>query len=164
MIYTSNYKNCNTKLMKTYSISKDKGEDANYKGDYFLLLAPPEDLFRTWKNNIGKIPEEENNQYYIREYYYRVLKLLDPEEVYKKLKESILLCYEDNDMFCHRHIVSAWLEYYLNIKSYEVKVEDEKIDILPRPEYIKDYLYQIIDEDTKEEENALVKTKILQND
>ena len=165
MIYTSNYNNCNTELMKTYSISKDKGKDANYEGDFFFFLAPPEDLFRTWKNNIGKISEEENNKYYIREYYQRVLKQLEPEEVYKRLKDSILLCYEDNDKFCHRHIVSAWLEYYLNIKSYEVRIKDEKIDVLPRPDYIKDILYQIIDEDTKEEEESVLKrTKTPEND
>ena len=151
MIYTSNYKNCNTKLLKTYSISRNK--ESNYEGESFLLLFPPEDL------------KEENNEKYIREYYERVLKLLDPEEVYKKLKEAILLSEEENDQFSHRHIVYAWLEYYLNIKSYEVRVEDEKIDVLPRPDYIKDILYPIIDEDTKEEEESVLKrTKTPEND
>ena len=124
MIYTGNYKNCKTLTLKTYSISKDKGKNAGYLGPCFSILAPPEDLFRTWKYNIGNISEKENNQYYIKEYYNRVLKNLNPEEVYKVLNNSILLCYEEHDKFCHRHIVTAWLEYYLNIKSYEVRIED----------------------------------------
>jgi len=148
MIYTGNYKNCNTQLLKTYSISKDKGLGASYSGPCIEKLAPKEDFFRTWKNNIGKLDDLENNKHYIIEYYNQILKKLNPEEVYKKINNSILLCYEENNEFCHRHIVSAWLEYYLNIKSYEIKVENEKLVILDRPTYIKDYLLDVIDEKT----------------
>lgn len=158
MIYTGNYQNCKTNTIKTFSISKDKGKDAGYNGQCFSLLAPKEDFFRKWRNNKGKISDEENNHFYIYSYYTEVLKDLDPEEIYKKLNNSILLCYEKNDEFCHRHIVSAWLEYYLNIKSYEVKINGEKIIILNRPENIKKSLFEII-ENTTQKEQPLVRKK-----
>jgi len=37
MIYTSSYKDCVTNKYNTYSISKDKGKDANYVGDCFSI-------------------------------------------------------------------------------------------------------------------------------
>lgn len=39
MIYTSSYKDAQTKKYHTLSISKDKGRDADYEGDYDLRLA-----------------------------------------------------------------------------------------------------------------------------
>lgn len=144
MIYTGNYKNCKTKKYKTYSISKDKGKDANYDGDYYLELAPKESFFRVWKNNRGKIDEFENNRYYIEQFYNEILKNLNPKEIYKKLDNSILLCYEENNEFCHRHLVAAWLEYHLNIEIPEVRIENETIVFLERPEYIKKLLYEVM--------------------
>jgi len=144
MIYTGNYKNCKTKKYKTYSISKDKGKDANYDGDYYLELAPKESFFRVWKNNRGKIDEFENNRYYIEQFYNEILKNLNPKEIYKKLDNSILLCYEENNEFCHRHLVAAWLEYHLNIEIPEIRIENETIVFLERPEYIKKLLYEVM--------------------
>ncbi|MBR3162396.1 MAG: hypothetical protein IKF19_06675 [Bacilli bacterium] len=144
MIYTSSYKNCKTNKYRTFSISKDKGKDANYNGYCYLKLAPLESFFRIWRNNIGKLSKKENNEYYIKEYYNNILKNLDPKEVYKVINNSILLCYEDNNEFCHRHIVAAWLEYYLDIAIFEVKVKDNVITIIDKPEYIKEYLEKVI--------------------
>ena len=146
MVYTSSYINCNTNKYHTLSISKDKGLAANYNKDYYLKLAPLETFFRVWRNNPDNLSEEENNKYYIREYYYNVLEKLDPSEVYKEIDNSILLCYEDNDMFCHRHIVSAWLELFLNIVIFEVKENNGSLEIVDRPGYIKDYLLEVIKE------------------
>ncbi len=135
MIYTGKYDNCHTKLLKTYSISKDRGIEAGYTGECFEELAPKPEFFKIWKSNKGLIPEDDNNRYYIREYYEQVLKNLDPSEVYKKINNSVLLCYEDSSEFCHRHIVAIWLEYHLNIRSFEVRIEDEKIIPEERPYY-----------------------------
>lgn len=148
MIYTSNYKNFNSDLLKGVSISFDKGKDANFKKSYYLDLAPKKTFWRMWKNNIGIIPELENNKYYIEEYYKKVLSKLNPEKVYRDLDNSFLLCYEDKDKFCHRHIVSAWLELFLNVNIKEVKVECMHIEEQEKPEYIKEVLESVIKENT----------------
>ena len=146
MIYTSSYSNCKNSKIHTYSISKDKGENANYIGDCYLKLAPLESFFRVWRNNRGVIPDDENNKYYIREFYHNILEKLDPEEVYKEVDNSVLLCYEDNNEFCHRHIVAAWLELFLNIEIAEVKINDNDMKIVDKPKYIKEYLIKVINE------------------
>ena len=47
--------------------------------------------------------------------------MLDPETVYKELGEdSIIICYERYDKFCHRFIVAEWLEKELGIEISEV--------------------------------------------
>ena len=144
MINTSSHDNCKTTLYKTVAISGNKGKDAGFKGNYFSALAPKKGFWKIWHDNIGKISEEENNRYYIEEYYKQVLSNLDPEETYEELKYSILLCYEDNDKFCHRHIVSAWFELFLGVRVPEVKVNELYIQEVDRPEEIKSVLEDVI--------------------
>ena len=146
MIYTSSYKEVKNKELNTISISKDKGEDASYVGDVYLDLAPKRDFFKTWRNNIGIIPDEENNAYYMDEFYDKVLSVLDVEKVYNDLDGKVLLCYEDNMDFCHRHIVAAWFELLLGFEIPEVKIVDNKMIFVERPKYIKDYLEKIMKE------------------
>jgi len=45
-----------------------------------------------------------------------VLSKLDPQRLYEDLDGSILLCWENSDQFCHRHIVAMWLEKNLGIE------------------------------------------------
>ena len=71
MISTSSYKNWNSQLYRTCSISGDRGMMAKYKGQYYSRLAPKYAFWKVWKDNIGKIPERENNLFYIKAYYYR---------------------------------------------------------------------------------------------
>ena len=146
MICTSSYKEVHNKGLNTISISKDKGEDASYVGDVYLDLAPKRDFFKTWRNNRGIIPDDENNAYYIDEFYDKVLSVLDVEKVYKDLDGKILLCYEDNLDFCHRHIVAAWFELLLGFEIPEVKIVDNQMTFVERPKYIKNYLENIIKE------------------
>lgn len=141
MIYTSNYNEQKRTIYKTYSISGDRGREANYKGECYSKLAPKKSFWQVWHDNIGKISEEENNKYYIEEYWREVLSKLDPEEVYDELNGSTLLCYENNNEFCHRHIVAAWFELLLNKKVPEINYLREEVE---RPEYIKEYLEEII--------------------
>lgn len=141
MICTSSYKDFNTKKYKTYSISWGKGKSANYEGECYPALAPKLSFWNVWKENIGIISEEENNKYYIREYYNKVLSNLNPETIYQELDNSVLLCYEDNMEFCHRHIVAAWLELLLDVEIPEVKLNNDVIQYnINKPEYIKEYL------------------------
>lgn len=144
MISTSSYKTFNKTLYKTYSISGDRGANAGYAGEYFKELAPKLSFWKIWHKNIGKISEEKNNKYYIEEYYKEVLSKLDPELIYKELDYSVLLCYEDNTEFCHRHIVAAWFELFLDVKIRELKCTEEGMKEVERPEYIKEYLEEFI--------------------
>ena len=144
MIYTSNYKDWNSDIYLTYSISGNRGKSANYQGKYYSKLAPKLSFWKVWHDNIGKVSEEENNKYYVEEYYKQVLSKLDPLDVYRELNHSILLCYESNTEFCHRHIVATWFEILLGQEVKEVKLKDYKIEPVDRPEYIKEYLEDVM--------------------
>ena len=141
MITTSSYREFENSFGRTYSISENGGRDANYNGMRYTELEPLNSFLDIWKNNRGKISEEKNNGYYIEEYWKQVLSKLNVEEVYKSLDSSTLLCYEDNDLFCHRHIVSAWFELLLGASVPEV---DSGFEEVSKPEYIKLYLEEVI--------------------
>lgn len=146
-INTSNYENCVTK--NGISISGDRGEKAGFKGRCFPQLAPKKEFWEIWHNNIGKVPEEENTKYYISEYWNQVLSNLDPQEIFDMIpKGSILLCYEDNMEFCHRHLVAFWLELFLGVSVSEVRENPrrETLTQLDRPEYLKGILETVIKE------------------
>lgn len=140
MISTSSYNYWQSGKYITYSISGNRGKDANYQGKCYPKLAPKLSFWKTWHNNIGKISEEENNRYYVQEYWNQVLSKLDPEKVYRELDNSVLLCYESNIEFCHRHIVAAWFEILLGTNVPETKAKDYVIEEVERPTYIKQYL------------------------
>lgn len=145
MIYTSSHNYYKSNVYETYAISGNRGKDANYKGKCYPKLAPKLGFWKVWHENIGKISEEENNYYYIKEYWNQVLSKIDPEEVYKELDNSVLLCYEPNDLFCHRHIVSAWFELFLGIEVQEIKGNGLDIEYdVPKLPYIKEYLKAVI--------------------
>ena len=153
MIYTSSYNNC-LKGNKV-SISGDRGKNVGYQGICFPPLAPKLSFWKEWHNNIGKISEEENNYFYIKNYYNLVLKALDAKEIFKLFNnETIFLCYEENNQFCHRHIVAYWLEKELGINVLEIKTDEfGNITILERPKWIKEMLDNVI----KEQEKKFVK-------
>ena len=144
MICTSSHGRCIRTKYKTYAISGNRGKDANYHGECYPKLAPKLSFWKIWHDNIGKISEEENNRYYVSEYYKQVLSKLDPEEVYRELDNSILLCYEPITKFCHRHIVAAWFELFLDVDVPEVNVSNNEIELVERPSYIKEYLVDAI--------------------
>ena len=141
---TSSYKNFNTNLYITYSISGDRGKGVNYKGRVYPKLAPKKEFWKVWHDNIGKISEEENNRYYIEEFYKQVLSNLDPKEVYDELEYGILLCYEEPEEFCHRHIVAEWFNLFLGIEIREVYCKNKSIKFVDRPQYIREYLEEVI--------------------
>lgn len=143
MIKTGSYKNCEGNYL-TISISGDRGKSVNYGGQCFSQLAPKLSFWKIWHSNMGVIPEEENTMYYIDEYYKQVLSKLDPINIYNELDHKILLCYEDNMDFCHRHIVAEWLQILLGIEVPEVKVNGCKLEKLERPSYIREYLEEVM--------------------
>lgn len=114
---------------KVKSYPKDKGYkfisiarfNRFWKGEEFKPLAPPADII--------KIEDEE---FYTNLYYEKVLKKLDPQEVYNQLGDNaVLLCYEkwadieSGKTFCHRRIVAKWLENNLGVKVEELGNENK---------------------------------------
>ena len=139
MIYTSNYNNCfKERDIRLVSISGDRGKKAKFEGDYYSSLAPKHDFWLLWHNNYLNKSEIENNRFYISQYLINVLSKLNPEQVYKDLNNSILLCYEDSKQFCHRHIDAYWLEDELGIIVPEIGYIGGNMTYLERPKYIKD--------------------------
>ena len=151
MISMSSYQSINSNNYKTCSISGDRGKQVNYQGACFPKLVPKKDFWQIWHDNIGIVSEEENNRYYIEQYYQQVLSKLDPEDIYRKLDNSILLCYEENTEFCHRHIVAEWLQLLLNIEVPEVievkGVYGSYLEGVVRPDFIKKYLEDVMRKD-----------------
>ena len=140
MIGTSSYKGWQSDVYTTYSISDDCGKKANYRGKSYPDLAPKTDFVKKWHDNIGIIPDELNDRYYVQEYWTQVLSQLDPESVYRDLDFSILLCYETNAEFCHRHIIAAWFEILLGVEVPEMLADGLHTLKTKRPDYIKGYL------------------------
>ena len=147
LIATSSHNNFPVKGYRHVSISGNRGKDVNYDGECYPKLAPKLSFWKIWHQNIGKISEEENNAFYIEQYYNQVLANLDPIQVIEDLKGAVLLCYEDNMEFCHRHIVAAWLELTLNIEVPEFKVVNNVIYEAERPAYIKEVLKKVMPSD-----------------
>jgi len=66
-------------------------------------LFPTPSLLSLYKK--GGLKHEEYKYIYTKE----VLSILSPAEIYSKYNKSLFLCYEKNGEFCHRHLVSDWL-------------------------------------------------------
>jgi len=78
-------------------------------------LCPPWPLISSYKDNkIDRLQYEE-------EYRNTVLNKLDPHQVYQDLgHDAVLLCWEQPDKFCHRHIAADWLSSNLGIEINEL--------------------------------------------
>lgn len=147
MIYTSSYDKCNNTSLKKVSISGDKGKSIGYIGTSYSKLAPKKEFWEKWHSNIGIIPKEENDLFYVEQFYKQVLVNIDPDEIIKELDESVLLCYESSG-FCHRHIVSDWLNIFCGIEVPEIKVENGIIIPDDKPLYIRNLLAHVINNNT----------------
>lgn len=128
-IFTSCYNNC--KSGNLVSISGDKGKSVGFNGNSYTKLAPRKSFWSIWHDNIGKIDEDKNNKYYMHEYYEKVLSKLDASEVVNELQQFgdkiVLLCFEKENEFCHRHLVATWLERSLKIQIEEISITGEGI-------------------------------------
>jgi len=73
-------------------------------------LCPQWSLISAYKNK--KITELQ----YEEEYSNTILNKLNPHQVYQELgSDAVLLCWEQPDKFCHRHIIPKWLSTQLGI-------------------------------------------------
>lgn len=85
-----------------------------FKGKLYKKLAPTYQILNQYKIDNDEIK-------YTEHYTKEILNKLNPKEVYDELGEdSVLLCYEKSNSFCHRHIVAEWLERELGIKITEL--------------------------------------------
>jgi uncharacterized protein (DUF488 family) len=96
-----------------------------YKGKAYYPLAPTWELVRAKK--AGEIDE--------KEYTIRYLQLLedrglDPKKVAEELGDgAIMLCYESPKDFCHRQIVSWWMNKNgISVEEVFFKEQAEKAD------------------------------------
>lgn len=83
----------------------------NYK--IYKDLVPPKLLVLDYKS--GKISIKE----YTRQYKEQLNKL-NPFKIYDELKESIILCWEQPEKFCHRILVSEWIFAHCGIEIKEL--------------------------------------------
>lgn len=148
-IFTGSYDNC--KLGDLVSISGDRGRSVGFTGNAYTKLAPKKEFWKIWHDNIGKISEEENNKYYMEEYYKQVLSKLDAKTVFEELskfgKNVVLLCFEGNNDFCHRQLVAVWLERELGIKVPEIAIDKEgNIQVLERNPILVEQFNKVMDE------------------
>ena len=88
-----------------------------YKGREYKKLAPKYWFFKKYKT-------DGDEEFYTKTYYEEILNKLDPKEVYEELgHNSVLLCWESSEKFCHRHIVAEWLSLSLEIEIKEIEYE-----------------------------------------
>ncbi len=145
MIYTSNYDECY--VGNLISISGDKGRSVGFVGKAITELAPKKGFWREWKDNIGKIPEEENTRFYIKHYYDEVLSKVDIMDLLKDEVDPILLCYEKGQDFCHRHVLAEYIEIVYGIRVDDVKIDfNGNVTINQRPPYIRQMLLEVMNE------------------
>ena len=124
MIYTSYFGNLKNLLnFKLVSIAGESSSEFialidDNKFIEYKKLAPKYSWWKEWHD--GKF----DNDWYVEKYYKTVLNLLDPNKVFLELTENntkdvVLLCWEEPNEFCHRHIVAKWLNENLNIEVKE---------------------------------------------
>lgn len=80
-------------------------------------LMPQFSWWNEWHQKFAADLESvESKAWYKQQYEETVLSRLTPAKVWQDLMDMshhhnvVLLCYEAPDKFCHRHLVSAWLE------------------------------------------------------
>lgn len=112
MIYTSYFAKLKSLPDNIIPISICARAPDWYKGLQYKKLTPKYEFFMEWKKN-------HDNDYYIEHFQLEVLNRLTACEVMEDLfalkrlndkgKDIALICYEKPSDFCHRHLVSEWL-------------------------------------------------------
>lgn len=130
MIYTSYYARCkdatvelpNGEIGTTISISVQPPWFWRPQ-THFPDLAPTWEIVSAYKS--GMINDAEYVQAYL--HLLNEDRALDPHDVLARLDDNtVLLCYERPEDFCHRHIVAWWFEERCAIEVPELPVYDRK--------------------------------------
>jgi hypothetical protein len=84
-------------------------------------LAPSRRILKRWNDTLDN-KDNYTAAEYERDYRADVLANLDAKTIYEKLgPDAIMLCFENNEKFCHRHIAAAWLQEQLGITVTELE-------------------------------------------
>lgn len=121
--YTSNYARNGTHR-KAVAISRKA--PIYYMGKIFIDLAPTWTLISDYKKRI--ITEQQYTKQYLA-----LLEQRDntPQQIVDMFEDqTIFLCYEAPNDFCHRHIVAKWLEENTGIKVVELTTSMEQQEFL----------------------------------
>lgn len=108
MIYTSYFANLKKLDRNIVPISICYKLPNWYKGLQYKKLAPTSQILTDWRLN-------HNKEHYIKCFSEEILLKLNPRLVYSELCELAkgnkfaLICYEKSEDFCHRYLVSCWL-------------------------------------------------------
>lgn len=122
-IYTSYFANLRNLPPDIFPISIARKTPSWFDGISIKLLAP-DDQIRSTYNFDG------NNERYITDYNEEVLSILYAPKLVQYImvksggRDVVLLCYETPDKFCHRHLVSEWL----NKNGFHCQEYPNKID------------------------------------
>lgn len=164
--YYANLKRIDTKKYSPVAISSDEGKMVGFEGRAMRNLSPYS-FFRKWKAREIEIDKlwqskmlseqeylafkEQNEDDYIEKFYNRVLKPLNPQDIYCQLGENaVLLCFEKPTKFCHRFLVAGWLENSLGITIDELGFKQD-IKVQQNKQRLKDKLLLVIEENIKKE-------------
>jgi len=102
----------------------------DWTGLRFPALAPERSAFYAIKN--GSITQKE----YEKLYKENILSQLDPHEIYNMFKNNVLLCWEESG-FCHRFLISQWVQENTGFEVPEWNSKDEKIEQLSKDKNIR---------------------------
>lgn len=94
-----------------------------FPGEIITELQPTWEILSSYKSS-----NDPNKELIFKNRYIdNVLSKLDAREIAEKLNNKVLLCWEKSSSFCHRHIVTEWLEDNLgkeiDIREWEKKDE-----------------------------------------
>ena len=98
------------------AIAISRGVPVSYRGLRYLRLAPTREMLRLSRSDFETA-------------YSALLSTLDPHQVWAELHaltpNPILCCWEPANFYCHRRLVSTWLEAALDVSITEVGLERE---------------------------------------
>lgn len=110
IIYTSYFAKIRSLPDNFVPISISIYPPKGWTGLEYKQLAPSASILSEWK-------QRGDCKRYIDRYFDEILSKLDPFQVAADLyqmagdgKYPVLICYEKSEDFCHRHLVTSWLE------------------------------------------------------
>lgn len=103
LVYTSYFKKAQLIVPDRKLVSIARYSPESFNGLFMRELQPPIDILMAYKK------KDINEITYTELYYDRVLRNKDPNQVYEALKGKVICCWEPPEQFCHRFLVTEWL-------------------------------------------------------
>lgn len=131
---------------RNFSIENKKN---SYGHKQFKELVPSKSFYKKWNNDSNERMTYQNLKEYINDYYFDVLKNLNPRAVYSDIGDNVVLLSGNNDdIFSHNMIVAYWLELFLDIDVLWTKnIDGYKIDVNKKRTIVKEILEEVIRKD-----------------